>query len=75
MKLNELKWMHPCGCGDTPDLRAEAKTAAGQFRIKKVGEEYFVQRFSPAGVALSKGADGVPLYEAIAAEALEALLV
>ncbi len=74
MKLNELNWSHPCGCGDTPDQRAEVKTASGQFRIKKTADGYLVQRFFANGAALNKDADGVPVYEPVSEEALEAML-
>lgn len=74
MELNELNWSHPCGCGDTTDPRAEVKNRNGQFRIKKVGDDYMVQRFAPNGAALSKDADGVPQYEPITELGLAALL-
>ena len=75
MKIEELKWVHPCGCGDTSDLRAEAElTGRGAIRIKKVGDDYMVQRFAPNGAALSKDADGVPQYEPITEADLAALI-
>ena len=75
MKIEELKWVHPCGCGDTSDLRAEAElTGRGAIRIKKVGDDYMVQRFGANGVALSKDADGVPQYEPITEADLAALI-
>lgn len=74
MKLDQLNWSYPCGCGDTPDPRAEVKNSNGQFRIKKAGAEYFVQRFGPNGVALNKDADGVPQYEPITESELVALI-
>lgn len=75
MKIEELKWVHPCGCGDTSDLRAEAElTGRGAIRVKKVGADYFVQRFWSNGAALSKDADGVPQYEPITESDLAALL-
>lgn len=75
MKIEELKWVHPCGCGDTSDLRAEAElTGRGAIRVKKVGADYFVQRFLSNGAALSKDADGVPQYEPITESDLAALI-
>ncbi len=74
MKLSELKWSRPCGCGDTPDPRAEVKTGSGQFRIKKTADGYLVQRFSANGAALSRDADGVPQYEPITESELVALI-
>ena len=74
MKIDELKWTRPCGCGDTPDLRTELKLPGGAIRVKKAGDEYFVQRFGANGVALSKDADGVPQYEPITEADLAALI-
>lgn len=74
MKLNELNWSHPCGCGDTPDPRAEVKNSNGQFRIKNTADGYMVQRFTTTGAALSRDADGVPQYEPITESELVALI-
>jgi len=74
MKIENLDWQYPCGCGDAPDPRAEVKTAAGQFRIKKTAEGFTVQRFGANGAALNKDADGVPIYEPIDDISLAALI-
>lgn len=74
MKIEELKWVYPCGCGDTSDLRTELKLPSSAIRVKKVGDDYFVQRFGPNGDALNKDADGVPQYEPITESDLAALL-
>lgn len=74
MNLDELKWSHPCGCGDTPDKRAEVKLSGGNaLRIKSTAEGYLVQRFGPQG-ALNKDESGAPIYEPISEADLVALL-
>lgn len=46
MKISEIAWTHPCGCGDTPHPRAEIQYARGWLRVKDMGDgTYEVQKF------------------------------
>lgn len=74
MLIQDIEWVHPCGCGGCSLPRSEVQTANGQFRIKQTKTGYAVQRFSKAGLPMSTDASGAPAYEPVTAAALEAML-
>lgn len=45
MNLDEIKWKHPCGCGDTAHLRAEIQYAGGWLRVTKTADGYTVMKY------------------------------
>ena len=48
MAVDKIVWTHPCGCGDTPNPRAEIKYSGGWLRVKDMQDgTYQVQKFGP----------------------------
>lgn len=45
MIIDDIKWRHPCGCGDTAHLRAEFEYSGGWLRVKKTDDGYSVTKF------------------------------